>query len=237
VFFSAAATKLPNYIAPLYPAIAILTARLLVRWRDGSITPANWVMPTAAGLVAATGVVVGVGLLVVGGIIPIPAKGLRVMPALAPWAVLGLVLVAGAVAMHRSLRAGNRPGVVTAVAAAAVAFVGLAAAFPAVAVEEYKAPKRLVADSGACQPDREIRVGSLDYTQPSVTFYAGRRVERLFDAAAAGEFLAMPLPAYLFVPEPVWAGQLAAQVGVPVRVAARHFDLLRNCEILVVTNE
>ena len=34
VVFSAAATKLPNYIFPLYPALAILTARFLIAWRD-----------------------------------------------------------------------------------------------------------------------------------------------------------------------------------------------------------
>ena len=117
---------------------------------------------------------------------------------------------------------------------AAVLFVGLTAAFPVAAVDRYKAPKHLVADSGVDQPDREIRLASLDYTQPSVTFYAGRRVDRLFSAAAAKEFLAMPLPAYLFVPEPVWSAQLA---GLPYRVAARRFDLYRNCDVLVVTNE
>ncbi|MGL6094741.1 MAG: ArnT family glycosyltransferase, partial [Fimbriiglobus sp.] len=45
VFFSAAATKLPNYIGPLYPAIALLTARFLVRWRDGTLPTTRWLMP------------------------------------------------------------------------------------------------------------------------------------------------------------------------------------------------
>jgi 4-amino-4-deoxy-L-arabinose transferase-like glycosyltransferase len=237
VFFSAAATKLPNYIAPLYPAVALLTARFLVRWRDGALQPSRWVMPAAAGGVAVAGVVVAVGLLVAGGVIPVPAKGLRVLPAVAPWAGLGLVLVAGAAAMGWCLRTGNRAGCVTATTVAAVVFVGLMAAFPAVAVDRYKAPKELVAAAGVHQPGREVRLASLDYTQPSVTFYAGRRVERLFAAAAASEFLAMPLPAYLFVPEPVWAAQLAGKVPTPHRVAARRYDLLRNCDILVVTNE
>src|SRR5205085_4837240 len=86
VFFSAAATKLPNYIAPLYPAVALLTARFLVRWRDGSLRPASWVMPAAAAGVAVAGIVVAVGLLLTGGVISIPVKGLRVLPAVAPWA-------------------------------------------------------------------------------------------------------------------------------------------------------
>jgi 4-amino-4-deoxy-L-arabinose transferase-like glycosyltransferase len=237
VFFSAAATKLPNYIAPLYPAVAILTARFLVRWREGAVHPSKWVMPTAAVGVALVGAVVAIGLLIVGGVIPVQMKGLRILPAVAPWAGLGLILLAGGAAMGWCLRVGNRTRYVQAVTAAAVLFVGLTAAFPAVAIDRYKAPKELVAVAGASQPHQEVRLASLDYTQPSVTFYAGRRVERLFSAAAAGEFLAMPLPAYLFVPEPVWAAQLARNVSTPHRIAARKYDLLRNCEILVVTNQ
>jgi 4-amino-4-deoxy-L-arabinose transferase-like glycosyltransferase len=237
VFFSAAATKLPNYIAPLYPAVAILTARVLVRWREGAITLPRWVMPAAVGGVAVTGVVVAAGLLVTGGVIPVSVRGLRVLPAVAPWAGLGLIFLAAAAAMGWFLHTGNRPAVVAAVTVASILFVGVTAALPTLAVEEYKAPKQLVAAAGACQTDREVRVASLDYTQPSVTFYAGRRVERLYSAAAAGEFLGMPLPAFLFVPEPVWAAQLAGKVPTPHRVAARRFDLLRNCHILVVTNQ
>jgi 4-amino-4-deoxy-L-arabinose transferase-like glycosyltransferase len=232
VFFSAAATKLPNYIAPLYPAAALLTARFLVRWRDGTLAVPGWLMPAACGGTAVVGLAVGVGLLVVGGVLPVPAKGLRVMPELAPWAALGLIPVAAGGAMIWRLHAGDRAGMIRAAAVAAVLFVGLTAAFPAVEADGYKAPKRLVADSGAADPTRELRLGSLDYTQPSVTFYAGRRVDRLASAADAETFLAMPLPAYLFVPEPVWAGRAG-----PWRVAARRFDLYRNCHVLVVTNE
>src|SRR5207245_11270297 len=39
VFFSLAGTKLPNYILPVYPPLAILTARFLQRWRIGTIQP------------------------------------------------------------------------------------------------------------------------------------------------------------------------------------------------------
>src|SRR5262249_45339485 len=36
VFFSISQTKLPNYILPLYPAAALLTAHFLERWRCGA---------------------------------------------------------------------------------------------------------------------------------------------------------------------------------------------------------
>src|SRR5207248_10954496 len=106
VFFSLVSTKLPNYVLPLYPAIAILTARHLVRWRDNALSLPRWVMPAATGGVLLVAAAVGVGLLVAGGAVPVlPAKA-RVFPGLERWAVLGLVPLAGAGLMAWFLRKG-----------------------------------------------------------------------------------------------------------------------------------
>jgi 4-amino-4-deoxy-L-arabinose transferase-like glycosyltransferase len=233
VFFSCAATKLPNYIAPLYPALAILTATFLVKWRDGVINPARWFMPACAASLGLVGVGVFFGLLVVGGVIPV--RGVRTLPGMETWAVLGLVVVAGAHGMAWRLLKGDRSGALAAVAVATVLFVGLLAAFPAVDLGKFNAPRSLVAESGAADDDRDLRLASLDYTTPSVTFYARREVRRLASPAAAAEFLALPVPTFLFVPEPAWR---LVEPLCPnfVRVAARTYDLTRNCDVLVVTN-
>ena len=57
VVFSSAATKLPNYIFPLYPALAILTARFLIAWRDQALLVPRWVMAAGAGALALVGAV------------------------------------------------------------------------------------------------------------------------------------------------------------------------------------
>lgn len=237
IFFSLAATKLPNYIAPLYPAVAIMTARFLVRWRTADVTLPKWAMPAATAGVAVVGVVVTAALLVGSGTIALNLKGQRIVPGLAKYAPVGgvLLLAAGLMAWH--LATGRRAQYVRTVTVATVAFIGTLAAFVVNELDSYKAPKALVAESGAHQPDREVRLASLDYTQPSVTFYAERKVERMQSAAEAGTFLAMPLPAYLFVPASVWDEQLAGKVAAPHRVAARRFDFYRNGDVLVVTNQ
>lgn len=237
VFFSIAATKLPNYIAPLYPPLAILTARFLVRWREGAITPPAWVMAAGAAGVGVVGAVAVVGLQVAGGDLPVPLGKMRVFPGLGTWAAVGLVPIAGAAVMAACLRAGYRAGVVAAVTVAALGFVGLLAAGPVLVIDRYKAAKDLVRESGACQPDRDIRLAGVGYFQESVVFYARRRVERLFTPDAAAAFLAMPHPSYLFVPEAEWSAEIAKKVTVPCRVAARRYDFYRNAVILVVTNE
>jgi 4-amino-4-deoxy-L-arabinose transferase-like glycosyltransferase len=237
VFFSLAATKLPNYVLPLYPALAILTAWFLVRWRDGDLVLPRWMMPAAVGGMVLVAVGVGGGLLVGSGAVPVlPAKA-RVFPGLERWAAIGLVPLLGAVCLGWLLRRGDRGGFVRAAAVTAVAFVGLIAAFPAGEVDRYKAPRELVRATGVDDPRREVRLAGFDWFQPSVVFYARREVKKLDSPDKAAEFLAVPTPGYLFVSEPAWAARVANRVAVPHRVAARHFDMYRNCDVLVVTNE
>ena len=166
VVFSTAATKLPNYIFPLYPALAILTARFLIGWRDGVLAVPRWVMAAGIGGMAlvAAGVVAGMIL------------ADEQFPGLGVWAVLGLLPLAGAVGMAWALRRGNRSALVTTAAVASVAFVGLIVALPPSIVDRQKAPKELVRASGAGDPTRDLRVATFDWFPPSVTYYSGREV-------------------------------------------------------------
>jgi 4-amino-4-deoxy-L-arabinose transferase-like glycosyltransferase len=237
VFFSAAATKLPNYVLPVYPALAILTARFLVRWREGELAVPTWVMRVALAGLALTALAVGGGLLVAGGALPVLPSGSRVFPGLGWWAVLGVVPLAAVVVMARAVRAHNRPRFVRAMAVGSVALTALLAAFPPLVIDARKAPRELVRASGVDAAGRDLRLGHLDWFQPSLVFYARREVVELTSPELAAAFLATPTPAYLFVPERTWAELVEAKVPVPTRVVARHHDFLRNGEILVVTND
>jgi hypothetical protein len=139
--------------------------------------------------------------------------------------------------MVRCLQTGNRHGYAVALSVAAVGLIGLIAAGPVMVVDRYKAAKHLVLESGAHQPERDIRLAAVAYFQESVVFYAERRVERLYGPEAAADFLMTPRPGYLFVPEKVWEDEVKPLVTVPVRVAAKHYDFYRHAVILVVTNE
>ncbi|HEY2786107.1 MAG TPA: glycosyltransferase family 39 protein [Fimbriiglobus sp.] len=236
VFFSLAATKLPNYIAPLYPALAILTAAFLVNWRQGILQPARWYMPAVAASLAVVGGLVTGGLLVAGGAVPIPVQRLRTLPGLENWAFLGGIPILGAAGFAWRLARHDRVGALRAVSLSTVLFVGLLAAGIPRTLDRYNAPRDLVRTSGAADDTRDVRLASLDFTVPSVTFYAHREVQRLATPAAAAEFLALPRPAFLFVPEPAWTRVEPLCEG-PYRIAARKYDLQRNCDVLVVTND
>ncbi len=235
VFFSLAATKLPNYMLPAYPAIAILTARFLVVWRDSACTVPRWLMPAAIGGLVLTAVAVVVGLLIAGAVLPVLPPTARVFPGVERWAILGLIPLAAAGGMLQALRRDNRLRFLTMATVGAIMFTATVAAFPPLVIDEYKAAYELVAASGVADPSRDLRLAHHDWFQPSIVFYAGREVKEMPSADAVATFLAIPTPGYLFVPEPTWR-QLEPQVSVPTAIVARDYDFYKNCEVLVVTN-
>ena len=233
---AAARTKLPNYIAPAYPALAILTAKFFVQWMRGECLPPWWAIRAGIVGVLLTGIVVtGAMVLADGGWLTLSPK-LRAFPGLGDWAWIGIIPVIGGGLMNYFRRGDNRGGVVASLTASSVLFVGFLAAFPVLEVDKRKAVKWLVEESGARQLDREVRVASFEFTRPSLTFYVGRRVERFSDPANAAEFLSIPVESYLFIPQPAWDGKVKALVTTRHQILARRYDYDRHYEVLVVTN-
>jgi 4-amino-4-deoxy-L-arabinose transferase-like glycosyltransferase len=233
VFFSLASTKLPNYVLPIYPAVALLVARFLHRWRTGEAEVPSWALGLGVGCLALVGVGVVAGLSVAGGAIEVEKLRGRSLPGLEKWAVLGALPVLAAGAGWWLVRRQRRAEMVYAVAAASVLFVAALAAGAAEAVDRFKAPRPLVTEAGACQTGREVRVGCYAYYQPNLVFYCRREVQRFTELREARDFLDGPLEAYLFVPAAVWEGVADRST---YRIVGRHRDLYRSCEVVVVTN-
>src|SRR5262249_40095372 len=71
VFFSIAATKLPNYVLPIAVPLAVLVGRFWDRWCRGEIAYHLATMRVNVILMAVVGLVVGAGLLIAAGKIDI----------------------------------------------------------------------------------------------------------------------------------------------------------------------
>jgi 4-amino-4-deoxy-L-arabinose transferase-like glycosyltransferase len=235
VFFSLSQTKLPNYILPLYPAVALLTASFLERWRRGDLVMAGWL--PHIGLVCWA--LVGVGLVPVllgaAGIIAVPALDGRYLEGLEKGLWLAPIPIIGAAVASWFLQRQARERLLHSLTVSAVLFTGLVAIWAAPALDAFKAPRFLVEAAQARQLDREVRIGCFAYYQPSLVFYCQRQVNRLFSEQQAVEFLRSPLEVYLFVPADVWQG-FEAKVPSPHRLLGRHRCLYSNCDVVVITN-
>jgi hypothetical protein len=180
------------------------------------------------------GIVIVGGCLIAGGVLPVNLAKVRVFPGLAMWAWLGLLPLVAGLMMYRT---GNRLKFVSLAVLAPVMFASVLTAFAIQTIEQRKAVKKLVAESGARQLETEVRIGRFEYTKPSITFYTGRRVEHLMTPEAAAEFLMFPLPSYLFLTEKDWEEKVSPLLqNTTSTVAARQFDYDRNLDIVVVVN-
>jgi 4-amino-4-deoxy-L-arabinose transferase-like glycosyltransferase len=235
VFFSLAGTKLPNYILPLYPAAAILTAHFLDEWRRGTVRLPAWVAACSLACLALVGVGVAVVCCVAGGVVAVPRLPFVPVPGLEVGAVLGVVPVLGAAAAGWSLWRQRRGRALASVAAAGCLLIGTLAAWGSGTLEERKAPRLLARAIRADQREPEIRVGCYRYFQPSLVFYCGREVEPFDRERQALDFLQCPRPVYLILPAESWES-LAARAPQGCRVLQRQYDLYNNGDVIVVAN-
>jgi 4-amino-4-deoxy-L-arabinose transferase-like glycosyltransferase len=237
LFFTASATKLPNYILPLCAPLAVLTASFLERWRRGEIRPRSAVLAGCLAGLAVIGVAASFGLAVAGGLASGWLPKAPRLEGLGPWAFVGLFPVLGSAAAWWCWRRQRRGAVLVSLVASAFLLLAPLAAWAVASLNEHKAARPLVAEAGACRPTEDIRVScyELGYL-PSLTFYCGRTVKEQEKEEDVLDFLRWPMPVYLFVPEPVWQ-RLAAKVPGPCRVVSRRRDLYRNCVVVAVTNQ
>jgi Dolichyl-phosphate-mannose-protein mannosyltransferase len=236
VFFSVASTKLPNYILPLYPAIALLTARFLDQWRRSEIRPPTWLIGTSLVCLALIGVAVILGTTAVSGALTLPGLRMRQMPGIETYALLAAPLLLGALAAAwMLLRGSHRTGVLVALTASSLLFTGAAAGWGAAAVEAWKAPRALVQSLPPDQTRRDTRVATYAYFQPSLIFYCRRQVLCLGSEQQVLDFLQEPLPSYLFVRADQWIA-IEAKVRGPHRMLGKQRDFYQNCDVVVVTN-
>jgi 4-amino-4-deoxy-L-arabinose transferase-like glycosyltransferase len=173
--FELVATKLPHYVLPLYPAIAILIAgvidaRALSR-KPFLVWGTMWwfVVPTVAGV---AGIVV---LAVIGR-----QFGLLVWPLMGAAAVMGFLawrFYQADGAEHALLRA-VAAAILTAIAVFGLIVPSLGQLFPSPTLV------RILRDSGCARPE----AAAVGYQEPSLVFLAGTAT-RLADTLGAVEFL------------------------------------------------
>jgi 4-amino-4-deoxy-L-arabinose transferase-like glycosyltransferase len=172
--FSVARTKLPSYIAPCYPGLALLVAGTVDRWATGQRVPAVWLKVGLASLI-------GVGLFL-GLILPVATH--YVLPGSQWIGTIGLIPVVGGGLCWLLLNRAANTWATRILAGTAVAFATvLTVVIPAEVGRHQQASQlwRVVPTNG-------VRLAAVGDLEPSWVFYSRRPVFQLRDGQ--GEALA-----------------------------------------------
>ena len=176
VLFSLVATKLPHYVLPLYPAVAIWLGLTIERQARGGAEHAGW--RRLGGWLYAG----GAGVAVLGmWIVPWTLGEVELGRAAALPGMLLAFAAGGAVVWHHRHRPGDarRAGVAIALGTAAVAMLTAQRVFPILEQQLKPAPRiaEVIRDRYGDAADA-IPVATLGYREPSLMFYLNRPHDR-----------------------------------------------------------
>jgi len=198
IAFSSAGTKLPGYIWPAYPALAVITGDLLASWAAGEAICTRWcrlpdralegVMRLAWSILFLAGLGIGIALMLAA------STGI---PALAILAPIGLIPMAAAAAAWILQSQGRRQASLGALAVSACLVVTLLAAVGSDVVGGARAARRLV-DSLGARPAAGAWAG-FGSVPPSVVFYAADTIPQLHSTEAVSDHLGARPDAHLLV--------------------------------------
>ncbi len=174
--FSIAKTKLPSYITPCYPGMALAVGLFLDRWIQGEIVlTKTWRRLAFGSLIA-----VGAGILIA---IPIAAKLL--VPEEGFLGLLGLIPLTGGIVALLAAEQGRSRRAISATAVTAVLMSPAIFAFAAAEIDEHRQVDQLVEMMYQGEETDAVDIISFSSTEASWIFYARQPIERFLDPEEA----------------------------------------------------
>jgi 4-amino-4-deoxy-L-arabinose transferase-like glycosyltransferase len=178
--FTVASTKLPTYITPMYPAMALLTGAYIHRWQRGEAVPDPLKVRLAFGILAFIGVGTIIGL----------AIAMHTTFGGGQWlGAIGIIPIIGAIICWRLAEQRRREATMIAFGVMAGVFVLTLFAVGTPVVDRFQLSHKLLAaiDQNSDNPS----VHSFGRLEPSWVFYLGRTINEIpkGDYAEAASFL------------------------------------------------
>jgi 4-amino-4-deoxy-L-arabinose transferase-like glycosyltransferase len=184
-FFSCASTKLPSYITPAYPAVAIVCGHFLHAWPKTLVGIAFWWPRWSAATLIVVGVMLSAGLLIAAQLF-LPGE---------EWlAAIGLVpLLGGAFCLERYWRRQFATGHLVMAAAALLLILGTFAGI-APRVSRHQRIDELISRAVGHELGSRASIASFGSHEPSWVFYAGRTIPHLDAGDFAGALNVLRAP-------------------------------------------
>lgn len=171
--FTLAQTKLPSYVTPCYPALALLTGCFVHHWTCGTHLCPKF-LPTLAVMV--------LGLAGVGLMVGLPFAAARLLPGEAWLGAIGLIPLAGCIAALLLVRQGRRQLTGVAVGVAATCFIVALFSGLLVRVDKHQ-ENHLLLDKIAANSENPS-IASFRCLESSWVFYAGRPIQELTEISS-----------------------------------------------------
>jgi 4-amino-4-deoxy-L-arabinose transferase-like glycosyltransferase len=187
VFWSICSTKLPHYLLPVYPALAILTACFLDGWiAEHARVGQGWMRSAWTSTI-----IVGVGMAVA-----LPIVAIYLLPGEEWIGSVGLILIlGGGLAWHYTAK-GRRFEAVRAYGIASIAFLTAAFGFVTIGVDRHQNARPMIAEIRRDSPE-PAAICEYGFHRQSTVYYAGHPIAMCDEPAKLKNFLDSAGRAYI----------------------------------------
>lgn len=223
VFFSFASTKLPNYVLPMYPALALISARYLHDWQFESAGRSAVAFRHCCRALAVAGVLLMIG---------IPIAMSLLVPGEEWLLVIGAVPLIGASLAFVASQREQRPRAIRILSVSAVTMSVLMLGIAPTRVSSHQDSPQLTQAARRAAGTDDIKLATVDYYSPNLIFYAGQPVERLTHPNEVAQFF-VEHPNGFVVTRLDKLPRLTEPMPQLVEVA-RHRRFLRNHDLVLV---
>jgi 4-amino-4-deoxy-L-arabinose transferase-like glycosyltransferase len=225
VFFTFAGTKLPSYVTPTHPALAMLTAAFFCRWaREPALVRVFWQrFPLAMLGTVGVGVTIGLGW-----------AANRFLGGEALVGLIGLILLAGAAACLWLVRRGEISNVRSVFVASAIAFLACGFGWVTTRIAPYQVGGHMAETIRRQSPDgTAANVVAFRAFRPSWVFYTNQRVELLREPDEVNALFRRDQNSFVITD---WRklDELLPLLPEHIEVLSRHPRFLRKGEIVVL---
>ncbi len=184
VIFSIASTKLPNYIAPAYPALAIVIGRYFALWtQDVSLVSyrwlsTGWILLVVVGAILVAGFPIS-GLMEIGGQTMLDRAGLdRTFQQRFVWfGVAGLPLLGFGVAGYCLLQKEQSKLAACVFSLAAISMILILSQFVAPELDRFQEAQKLAQRWKPQLQEADSQIAVLGHFRPTLVFYFGREID------------------------------------------------------------
>lgn len=224
VFWSLVSTKLPHYVLPAYPALALMTGLFVDGWVTDPAKYSRWWMRNATLTFVLVGAVLAIALPIVASVY-LPGEEIL-------GAIGAVLIIGGAWSWYHAERREARRAIAV-FAATSAAFVTVLFAFAAQRVDEHQNAHALLAAIKADSPGPP-ELACYRFCRESFVFYAGKAVPRFHDSRELRKYLETTDYPYVFTSDEYEAELKEAFPG-EFSVVTRRPKFLKKGEVVILS--
>ena len=224
VFFSFASTKLPNYVLPMYPALALISARYLHGWQFAPAGHGLVSFRHCCRVLAVLSVLMMVGILIAMSIL-LPGE---------EWLLLvGAVPLMGAALAFVASQREQRSQAIRILSVSAIALAVLMVGIVPTRISPHQDSPKLAEAARRAAGTSDIELATIDTFSSNLVFYAGHPVQRLAQPDDVAKFFA-DHPRGFVIARSDKLKRLTEPMPQIVEVA-RHRRFLRNHDLVLLS--